>query len=129
LATPAAWRDSAEEFHFVAEENGLIERLTEQIFRKAFRAAPALPEPLLLSVNISPLHLHNLNLPHQIRAMAEESGFPLERLTIEITESAILNNLEHARRAAHELKRWAAGWRWTTLGRGIEPGTPSSVAI
>ena len=105
-------------FISLAEENGLIERLTEQIFRKAFRAAPALPEPLLLSVNISPLHLHNLNLPHQIRAMAEESGFPLERLTIEITESAILNNLEHARRAAHELKAMGCRLALDDFGTG-----------
>jgi len=88
-------------FISLAEDNGLIQRLTDQVFRKAFKSAPILPETFSLSVNISPVHLHDLNLPRQIRAMAEEAGFPLERLTIEITESALLDNLAQVRRACH----------------------------
>jgi EAL domain-containing protein (putative c-di-GMP-specific phosphodiesterase class I) len=105
-------------FISLAEENGLIGRLTEQVFRKAFKLAPTLPEPLSLSVNISPLHLQDLNLPHQIRAAAEEAGFPLERLTIEITESALLGNLEQARRASHDLKAMGSRLALDDFGTG-----------
>jgi PAS domain S-box-containing protein len=105
-------------FILLAEESGLIGRLTEQVFRKAFKSAPILPEPLSLAVNISPIHLHDLNLPRQIRSMAEESGFPLERLTIEITESALLGNLEQARRAAHALKAMGCRLALDDFGTG-----------
>ena len=46
----------------LAEENGLIERLTRQVFRKAFQVAPLLAAPLTLSVNISPIQLHSSDL-------------------------------------------------------------------
>jgi PAS domain S-box-containing protein len=105
-------------FISLAEENGLIERLTEQIVRKAFKSSPVLSAPLSLSINISPLHLHDLNLPHQIRAAAEEAGFPLERLTIEITESALLDNLAQARRAACELKAMGCRLALDDFGTG-----------
>ncbi len=105
-------------FISLAEENGLIERLTEQVFRKAFQSAPALPQPLSLSVNISPVHLHDPDLPRQIRAAAEEAGFPLERLTVEVTESALFNSLEQARRVAHELKAMGCKLALDDFGTG-----------
>jgi PAS domain S-box-containing protein len=91
-------------FISLAEENGLIGRLTEQILRKAFTSAPNLPTPLVLNVNVSPPQLRDLSLPRQIREAAEVAGFPLERLTIEITESALLDNLGLARKIALGLK-------------------------
>ena len=92
------------DFISLAEENGLIDRLTEQILRKAFKSAPVLPIPLVLAINISPIQLHDLKLPRKIRAAAEEAGFPLERLTVEITESALLDNLGQAQKIARALK-------------------------
>ncbi len=105
-------------FISLAEENGLIERLTEQIVRKAFKSSPVLSAPLSLSINISPLHLHDLNLPLQIRAAAEEAGFPLGRLTIEITESALLDNLAQARSVACELKAMGCRLALDDFGTG-----------
>ena len=91
-------------FISMAEENGLIGQLTHQILTKAFFSTAFLPEPLFLAVNISPIQLHYLSLPHQIRDAAEDHGFPLKQLTVEITESALVNNLERARRIAIELR-------------------------
>jgi PAS domain S-box-containing protein len=93
-----------ENFISLAEENGLIGELTHQILRKSFLAASALPEPLSLAVNVSPIQLHYLSLPRQIYHAAEDYGFPLRRLTVEVTESALVNNLERARKIATELK-------------------------
>jgi PAS domain S-box-containing protein len=53
-----------------------------------------------------------------IRAMTEAAGFPLERLTIEITESALLDNLAQARRAAHELKAMGCKLALDDFGTG-----------
>jgi len=52
----------------------LIGRLTQQILRKAFVSAPDIPEPLVLAVNVSPVQLHDLSLPGQIREAAEQAG-------------------------------------------------------
>ena len=91
-------------FISLAEESGLIRLLTQQILRKAFLSAAELPSPLLLAVNVSPCQLHDPSLPGQIRKVAEEGGFPLERLGIEITESALMDNLGMAQQIARKLK-------------------------
>jgi PAS domain S-box-containing protein len=86
------------------EEDGQIGLLMQQMLRKAFQSAPDLPDPLVLAVNVSPIQLRNSKLPGEIRQAAAEGGFPLERLTIEVTESALVNNLEQAKKIACELK-------------------------
>jgi PAS domain S-box-containing protein len=93
-----------ENFISLAEENGLIGELTHQILSRSFVAAATLPEPLSLAVNISPIQLHYASLPRQIYHAAEDYGFPLRRLTVEVTESALVNNLERARKIATELR-------------------------
>lgn len=91
-------------FISLAEENGLLGRLMQQVLRKALQVGVALPAPLVLAVNVSAAQLHDLTLPAQIRAAAEEAGYPLDRLTIEITETALVDNLEHAQTIARKLK-------------------------
>ena len=56
-----------ENFISLTEDNGMIGLLTQQIMRKAFLSASLLPEPLMLSVNVSPTQLRDLGLPVQIR--------------------------------------------------------------
>ena len=93
-----------ENFISLAEENGLIGELTHQILSKSFLAASGLPEPLSLAVNVSPIQLQYVSLPRQIYHAAWDYGFPLRRLTVEVTESALVNSLERARKIANELK-------------------------
>ena len=88
----------------LAEQNGYIGRLTQQILRKAFVSAPLLPEPLALSVNVSPTQLRDLSLPSQIRDAAEKVSFPLKRLTVEITETGLVDNFKRALTITSELK-------------------------
>jgi PAS domain S-box-containing protein len=88
----------------LAEQNGLADSLMHQVFSKAFQEGAELPEPLTLSVNVSPCQLRDTSLPARIRALAEEAGFPLIRLQVEITESAIVDNIELALSITQELK-------------------------
>ena len=92
--------------HFIplAQENGLLGQFMLQILRSAFVSGLILPDPLTLAVNVSPVQLYDLTLPAVMRVLAEQSGFPLNRVVIEITETALFNNLERARRVAQELK-------------------------
>ena len=91
-------------FIAVAEEADLIEKLTQQILRKAFLAARSVPEHLSLAVNVSPIQLHDPKLPDQIQEAAESAQFSLKRLTVEITESALVNNVELALEISRRLK-------------------------
>lgn len=97
LVLPGAFIDTA-------EQEGLIGELTAMLMRKAFAAASALPDPQWVAINISPHLLHDLDLSQHISEAAEAFAFPLTRVVIEITESALVENLEHAQAIAKELK-------------------------
>ena len=107
-----------ENFISLAEENGLIGSLSQQIMTKSFMSAPVLPEPLVLAINFSPIQLHYLSLPLQIREASKDSGFPLQRVMVEITESALVNNLEPARKIAIELKEMGCRLALDDFGTG-----------
>ena len=102
----------------LTEELGIIGILTRQILRKAFRSAAMLPGRLTLAVNVSPIQLRFRSLPTQIREAAEVAGLPLERLIIEITESAILDNEELALTIARELKEMGCHLALDDFGTG-----------
>lgn len=102
----------------VAEQGGWIGELTQQILQKAFAAAAALPAPLTLAVNISPLQLRDASLPEQIWGLASEAKFPLSRLVIEITESALIDNLRSAGSIGAELKKLGCRLALDDFGTG-----------
>ena len=93
-----------DQFIWVAEESGLIGRLTEGLLEQAFKAAATLPEHLTLAVNISAIQLRNRLLPELIETAANSAGFSPSRLTVELTESALMSNSEQARQITEELK-------------------------
>ncbi len=95
---------SPDRFIPMAENAGLIASVTEQVLIQTFTAARVLPEPLLIGVNVSPIQLRDRALPQLIAATAERASFSLSRLTIEITESALIENLAKSRPVAEELK-------------------------
>ena len=89
----------------LAEEYELAGDLMEQVFRKAFRSCKKLPKSLGLSVNISATQLSDSSLAGNIRRLAEDEGFSLSQLTVEITESALLQDLGRAKSVADDLRR------------------------
>ncbi len=91
-------------FIATAEQEGLIGELTAMLMGKAFTAAAMLPDPQWLAFNVSPHMLRDLALPKRIREAAEAAAFPLNRVLIEITESALVEHLEHAQTISRELK-------------------------
>ncbi|WP_348268070.1 EAL domain-containing protein [Edaphobacter paludis] len=93
-----------EAFIRIAEQAGLIGELTAMLMEKSFNAASMLPNTQWLAFNVSPYLLHDLALPKQIREAANAAAFPLNRVVIEITESALLEDLQHAQTISAELK-------------------------
>lgn len=88
----------------VLEASGLMDELTGAMLEAAFTLPVLARGDLTLSVNISPLQLLGGNAAGRIAAAAERTAFPLNRLILEITESALLDDLTRAKAAAHEFK-------------------------
>ena len=96
-------------FITVAEECGLINRLGEQLLRKACHEALNWPDDFTLAFNISPLQLRNPTLGLRVLNILADTGFPASRLELEITESAIVGDAALAQKQIDELR--AAGVR------------------
>jgi diguanylate cyclase (GGDEF)-like protein len=88
----------------VAEECGLISELSVSVMRRAFIEARDWDASLSLSVNISPAQLKDPWLAQKIVKLLVETGFPANRLEIEITESSLFQNLPLAQSIVGSLK-------------------------
>ena len=88
----------------IAEETGMIADLSLSIMRQAFVAAKDWDAALSLSVNISPWQLKDAWLAQKIIKVLTETGFPASRLEIEITETALFDNLALAQSTVGSLK-------------------------
>jgi EAL domain-containing protein (putative c-di-GMP-specific phosphodiesterase class I) len=88
----------------IVQKCGFINALTRKLLEKTFAATSMLPGELRLSVNLSPLQLADETLPGQIAVVAARGGFSLHRLTIEMTQSALLEDLACAQAVAAEIK-------------------------
>ncbi|ADW71332.1 sensor domain-containing phosphodiesterase [Granulicella tundricola] len=88
----------------VAEREGLLTRLTKQLLHKAFDTTKTLSPSITLAINVSPQQLRDVTLANQIAEIARRSEFSLDRLTIEITEDALIDNQRLAKTITQELK-------------------------
>src|ERR1700733_994419 len=101
---PSAGIVPPDKFIPIAEKDGWIGALSMMVLRKALSAAKCIPDPLTLAVNFSPFQLRDPGLPRQVEAVAREFDFSLHRIVIEVTESALVDNLEVAQGIAKDLK-------------------------
>jgi diguanylate cyclase (GGDEF)-like protein len=88
----------------IAEETGLINALSDQLFRRACLDANTWPTTLVLAFNISPVQLRDPMLGRRLLTILEQTGFSPRRLEIEITESALVENIGVARTVIDQLR-------------------------
>lgn len=86
-----------DKFVRVAEDVGLIRPLTDHLFQRACKDAADWPDDVMLSFNVSPKELQDSSLGSALLAIAARTGFSPSRLQIEITESAVLRDVQSAR--------------------------------
>jgi diguanylate cyclase (GGDEF)-like protein len=98
----SARRLAPDRFIPIAEEHGLIGDLGNLILAKACRDLLQWQD-LKLSVNVSPVQLNNRAFTKTIERIVKQSGFPLTRLEVEFTETALIRNTERAREVIDEL--------------------------
>ena len=80
----------------IADDCGLINDLTDSLLRQACQAAATWPPHILLSFNISPVQLRDKTLGLRLMKILADAGLPPQRLEIEITESALVHDLDAA---------------------------------
>jgi diguanylate cyclase (GGDEF)-like protein len=88
----------------IAEECGLIADLSMSVMRQAMLSGKNWDPSLTLSVNISPAQLKDPWLAQKIVKLLVETGYPANRLEIEITESSLFDNLSLAQSIVGSLK-------------------------
>jgi EAL domain-containing protein (putative c-di-GMP-specific phosphodiesterase class I) len=88
----------------VAERTGLVGRLSRHVASEALTAAAGWRDDLRLSLNVTASDLAETGFAHTIAALVATAGFPPQRLTLEITEQALVADLD---RSAARLRQLA----------------------
>jgi diguanylate cyclase (GGDEF)-like protein len=76
----------------LAESTGLILPLGHWALRAACRTARSWPADITLAVNISALQFHQRGFLAQVDQVLAETGFPAERLELEVTETVLMRD-------------------------------------
>jgi diguanylate cyclase (GGDEF)-like protein len=89
----------------VAEEIGIISELGDQLLRQACLDARAWPPELTLAFNISAVQLRDPTIGLRVLAILAETGFSPRRLELEITETALVDNIKIAQAVTGQLRQ------------------------
>ena len=101
---PIVGRIGAGALFQIAERADHVAHLSRHIVRCALAAATRWPANLRLSINITPVDLAADNFAIDFARLADRIGFPLSRITLEITEQVLLADLDRVSRVLHQLK-------------------------
>lgn len=101
---PVVGRIGAGTLFQIAERADHIAQLSRHIAVRAMEEAKNWPDHLRLSINITPSDLAVDNFAIEFARIADEVGFPLRRITLEITEQVLLSDLDRVSRTLQQLK-------------------------
>jgi diguanylate cyclase (GGDEF)-like protein len=102
----------------LAESTGLIAPLGEWILRRACKDAAAWPSHIKIAVNISAVQFKKGNLFDVILCTLMETGLAPERLELEVTETALLENHEAHLTTIRQLKNLGISVALDDFGTG-----------
>jgi diguanylate cyclase (GGDEF)-like protein/PAS domain S-box-containing protein len=106
------------EFISIAEENGMIVQLGEWVIRQALDDLATWPDPIGISINLSPAQMRSPNLISTIvNALARTQTNP-KRVCLEITESVLLHDSEANIETLHKLRSLGIGIALDDFGTG-----------
>ena len=101
---PIVGRIGAGTLFQIAERADHIAQLSRHIAVRAMEEAMNWPDHLRLSINITPSDLAVDNFAIEFARIADRIGFPLSRITLEITEQVLLADLDRVSRVLQQLK-------------------------
>ncbi|MFO7477744.1 MAG: bifunctional diguanylate cyclase/phosphodiesterase [Methyloceanibacter sp.] len=107
--------------HFisVAEDTGLIVPLGEWVLRRACSDAMKWPEPLFVSVNLSPAQFRDGDVAETVAQVLKETGLPPQRLELEITENLLINDTEEVLAKLNRLRQIGVAIAMDDFGTGF----------
>jgi len=110
------------EFIPIAEETGLIVALGHQVLAMALSDARRLPAldavPIRVAVNLSTRQLDDPNLVRDIAALLAQNNLEANRIELEITETMLIHNPDHAEKVINELHQLGLGVSLDDFGTG-----------
>jgi len=95
------------EFIPLAEETGLIGAIGEWVLNETCRQGKIWLDQghrLTLAVNLSAHQVRHQNIPKMVEAALKETGYPADKLELEITESALMQREEETVAMLHVLR-------------------------
>ncbi len=95
-----------DEFIPLAEQTGVIKSLTQWVLNEAIRQCVAFEKagyPLIISVNLSARNLREADLVSDVLSLLEKYQLSPQRLVLEITETAVMENPQEALKILDEL--------------------------
>ncbi|HVX78435.1 MAG TPA: EAL domain-containing protein [Bradyrhizobium sp.] len=95
---------SPADFIPVAEDSGIICALGAWVLETACRAAAHWPSQIRLAVNLSPIQVREQDFVAKVDHILAQTGFPAERLELEITEAVLMRDHEKTSQVLHQLR-------------------------
>lgn len=119
---PQLGRISPLEFIPIAEERGFICQIgkwvVEEACREAQRLNTLLDGSFKISVNVSAKQLRDEHLIADVRSALQESGLSAHLLELELTETALVDDVEHSTNVFQELKSLGVSLSVDDFGTG-----------
>ncbi len=106
------------EFITLAEEIGVITAIGEWVLRTACKQAASWPESVSLAVNLSPAQFRGGKLLETVISALAQSQLRPERLELEITEGALLDNTDMVMDVLTRLRSLGASISMDDFGTG-----------
>jgi len=106
------------EFIPIAEKNGFIHELGDWVLLTACQQAASWENPIKIAVNVAPAQLADTNFPSRVREILVETGLDAARLELEITESGIIADQQHALHIIRQLKQLGVNIAMDDYGTG-----------
>jgi diguanylate cyclase (GGDEF)-like protein len=106
------------EFIPIAEETDLILHLGEWVLRRVCKEAANWTRPYTVAVNLSPIQFKLPNLPELVHEILIETGMPPKRLELEITESALIEDLQRTLDMLRRIKALGVAIAMDDFGTG-----------
>jgi EAL domain-containing protein (putative c-di-GMP-specific phosphodiesterase class I) len=106
--------------HFIpiVEVGKLMNSFTERVASAAAGTARLWPKHLKLAINISASQLHDPSLAERLQSAVERGGLRMDRIVVEVTESALIRDLRQARLVLEDLHQTGARLSIDDFGTG-----------
>jgi diguanylate cyclase (GGDEF)-like protein/PAS domain S-box-containing protein len=88
----------------VAEDSGAILQIGEWVLRSACQEAASWSQPLTIAINVSALQIYSDNFVQLVHTVLLETGLSPRRLELEITETALVRDLQRALNTLRQIK-------------------------